>query len=312
MPDPGAVPTLDSTNSTCGPRPGIGMEEMPTTGDINNTLNTAIADSLNETNTVNEDNSVDIDASADNSFNEDNSVNDDSTTTIGLDGSFNEGSYNESNDWVDSNNTDNSVNDSGNSLEFADGSYNTDNSVTDNSVNAGVREYNTGFGAWGGASAAESGAAGGSGHTEIWSNSTILDQSVNQNIAGDGDVDQSFANSSVAASGEGSIAAGGSVDWDYSVDESTDFTAGGDINIGNETTITTITDSMNEYNLDYSYTDNSSVVDVTDSFNDFSENYSADGSFNTSEVFDSETTIDVDITAVVDSFNTADLNLPLA
>lgn len=290
------------------------MEEMPTTGDINNTLNTVIADSLNDTSEVNEDNSVDIDASATDSFNTDNSETDNSETTIGVDGSFNEGSYNESNEWVDSNNeyTDNSTNDSGNSLEWADGSYNTDKSVTDNSTNAGVREYNTGFGAWGGASAAESGAAGGSGHTEIWSNATIVDQSVNQNVAADGDVDQSFANSSVVASGEGSIAAGGSVDWDYSVDESTDFSAGGDINIGNETTITTITDSMNEYNLDYSYTDSSTVIDVTDSFNDFSENYSADGSFNTDEVFDSETTIDVDITAVVDSFNTADLNLPLA
>lgn len=314
MPEPGAVPTLDSTNSTCGPRPGIGMEEMPTTGDINNTLNTAIADSLNETNTVNEDNSVNVDASATDSFNEDNSVTDESSTTVDLDGSFNEGSYNETNDWVDSNNqyTDNSTNDSGNSLEWADGSYNTDNSVTDNSVNAGVREYNTGFGAWGGASAAESGAAGGSGHTEIWSHSTIVDQSVNQNISGGGDVDQTFGNSSVTASGEGSIAAGGSVDWDYSVDQSTTITAGGDFNYGNETTITTITDSMNEYNLDYSDTDNSTVIDVTDSFNDFSENYSADGSFNSSETFDSETIIDVDITAVVDSFNSADLNLPLA
>ncbi len=288
------------------------MEEMPTTGDINNSLNTAIADSLNDTSVVNEDNSENADLSATDSFNTDNSTTDASETTVDLDGSFNEGSYNESNEWTDSLNTDNSTNDSGNSLEWADGSYNTDNSHTDNSVNAGVREYNTGFGAWGGASAADSGAAGGGGHTEIWSSSTIVDQSVNQNLAVDGGVDQSFDNSSVTASGEGSIAAGGNVDWDYSVDESSNFSAGGDINIGNETTITTITDSMNEYNLDYSYTDSSTVIDVTDSFNDFSENYSADGSFNTSEVFESDTAIDVDITAVVDSFNTADLNLPLA
>lgn len=316
MPDPDAVPTLDSTNSTCGPRPGIGMKEMPTTGDINNSLNTAVADSLNDTSTVNEDNSVDIDASATDSFNTDNSVTDASSTTVDTTGSFNEGSYNESNEWVDSNNTwtDESTNDSNNSstVNWADGSYNTDNSETDNSINAGVREYNTGFGAWGGASAAESGAAGGSGHTEIWSNSTIVDQSVNQNVAAFGGVDQSFDNSSVVASGEGSIAAGGDVDWSYSVNESSNITADGDINIGNETTITTITDSMNEYSVDYSYTDNSTTIDVSDSFNDFSENYSADGSFNTSEVFESDTAIDVDITAVVDSFNTADLNLPLA
>lgn len=285
------------------------MEEMPTTGDINNSLNTAVADSLNETN---EDNSVNVDLGATDSFNETNTETVTNDTTIGVDGSFNEGSNNESTVITDSGNDNSDNSDNSVDLDWTEGSYNeyTDASSTDNSVNAGVREYNTGV--WGGASAAESGAAGGSGHTEIWSSSTIVDQSVNQNIAADGDVDQSFDNSSVTASGEGSIAAGGNVDWDYSVDESSNFTAGGDINIGNETTITTITDSMNEYNLDYSYTDNSTVVDVSDSFNDFSENYSADGSFNTSEVFDSTTTIDVDITAVVDSFNTADLNLPLA
>lgn len=285
------------------------MEEMPTTGDINNSLNTAVADSLNETN---EDNSVNVDLGATDSFNETNTETVTNDTTIGVDGSFNEGSNNESTVITDSGNDNSDNSDNSVDLDWTEGSYNeyTDASSTDNSVNAGVREYNTGV--WGGASAAESAAAGGSGHTEIWSSSTIVDQSVNQNIAADGDVDQSFDNSSVTASGEGSIAAGGNVDWDYSVDESSNFTAGGDINIGNETTITTITDSMNEYNLDYSYTDNSTVVDVSDSFNDFSENYSADGSFNTSEVFDSTTTIDVDITAVVDSFNTADLNLPLA
>ncbi|WP_295789438.1 hypothetical protein [uncultured Microbacterium sp.] len=288
---------------------------MPSTGDINNSINTVIADSLNTTSDVTEDNSVNTDASATDSFNTDNSVTDASSTTTDVNGSFNEDSNNEFNEWVDSNNTatDSSINDSYNetNLDYADGSYNTDNSVTDNSVNAGVREYNTGFGAWGGASAAESGAAGGSGHTEIWSNSTILDQSVNQNIAADGVVGQTFGNSAVAASGEGSIAAGGSVDWNYEVDESTNMFAGGDINIGNETTVTTVVDSYNEYTSDYSYTDNSTVIDVTDSFNDFSEDYSADGSFNTSEVFDTDTTIEVNIDATVDSFNSIDTTLPI-
>ncbi|KQR21388.1 hypothetical protein [Microbacterium sp. Leaf151] len=281
---------------------------MPTTGDINNSLNTAVADSLNETN---EDNSVNVDLGATDSFNETNTETVTNDTTIGVDGSFNEGSNNESTVITDSGNDNSDNSDNSVDLDWTEGSYNeyTDASSTDNSVNAGVREYNTGV--WGGAGSS-SAAAAGSGHTEIWSSSTIVDQSVNQNLAVDGGVDQSFDNSSVTASGEGSIAAGGNVDWDYSVDESSNFSAGGDINIGNETTITTITDSMNEYNLDYSYTDSSTVIDVTDSFNDFSENYSADGSFNTSEVFESDTAIDVDITAVVDSFNTADLNLPLA
>ncbi|MFJ4037449.1 hypothetical protein ACIPVB_05145 [Microbacterium sp. NPDC090007] len=283
---------------------------MPTTGDINNSLNTVIADSLNE---VNEDNSVNTDLGATDSFNETNNDTVTNDTTIGVDGSFNEDSNNESTVINDSGNDNSDNSDNSVDLDWTEGSYNefTDASTTDNSVNAGVREYNTGFGAWGGASAAESGSAG-SGHTEIWSSSTVLDQSVNQNIAAEGAVDQAFDNSAVSASGEGSIAAGGSVDWDYSVDESTNIIAGGDINIGNETTVTTVVDSYNETNLDYSFTDNSTVIDVTDSFNDFSENYSADGSFNTSEVFDSETTIEINYTEVVDSFNTADLDLPLA
>jgi len=286
------------------------MGKMPTTGDINNSLNTVIADSLNE---VNEDNSVNTDLSAEDSFNETTNETVTNESTVDVDGSFNEDSNNESTVITDSGNDNSDNSDNSVDLDWTEGSYNeyTDASETDNSINAGVREYNTGFGAWGGASAAESGAAG-SGHTEIWSNSTILDQSVNQNIAADGAVGQAFGNSAVAASGEGSIAAGGDVDWSYDVDQSTNIIAGGDINIGNETTVTTVVDSYNEYNLDYSYTDESTAIDVTDSFNDFSQDYSADGSFNTSEVFDSETTIDIDYTEVVDSFNTADLNLPLA
>ncbi|PTT18376.1 hypothetical protein DBR36_09455 [Microbacterium sp. HMWF026] len=279
---------------------------MPTTGDINNSLNTVIADSLNE---VNEDNSVNTDLSAEDSFNETTNETVTNESTVDVDGSFNEDSNNESTVITDSGNDNSDNSDNSVDLDWTEGSYNeyTDASTTDNSVNIGVRDYNTG--AWGAGSSA---AAAGSGHTEIWSNDTVIDQSANQLIASEGSVTQVFGNSAVAASGEGSIAAGGDVDWSYDVDQSTNIDAGGDINIGNETTVTTVVDSYNEYNLDYSYTDESTVIDVSDSFNDFSENYSADGSFNTSEVFDSETTIDIDYTEVVDSFNTADLNLPLA
>lgn len=282
------------------------MEEMPTTGDINNSLNTVIADSLNE---VNEDNSVNTDLGATDSFNETNDTVITDETTTNVDGSFNEGSNNESTVITDSGNDNSDNSDNSVDLDWTEGSYNefTDASTTDNSINAGVREYNTGI--WG-ASGSASAAAAGSGHTEIWSNSTILDQSVNQNIAAEGDVTQGFSNSAVSASGEGSIAAGGDVDWSYDVDQSTNIIAGGDINIGNETTVTTITDSMNEYNLDYSYTDSSTVIDVTDSFNDLSENYAVDGSFNTSDVFEGTTDIDVNIEAVVDSFNSVDTTLP--
>lgn len=285
------------------------MEEMPTTGDINNSLNTVIADSLNE---VNEDNSVNTDLGATDSFNETNDTVITDETVTDIDGSFNEGSNNESTEIIDSgnDNSDNSINDSGNSVDFsyADGSYNVDESVTDASTNAGVREYNTGI--WGG-SGSSAAAAGGSGHTEIWSQSTIVDQSVNQNIAADGALTQDFANSSVTASGADSIAAGGSFSSVTTIDQSTNFTAEGDINIGNETTVTTVTDSFNTVDVDFSYTDESTTIDVTDSFNDFSENYSADGSFNTSDVFESVTDIDVDYTEVVDSFNSFDATFPI-
>ncbi|MBM3715996.1 hypothetical protein ACFWZW_14385 [Microbacterium enclense] len=282
---------------------------MPTTGDINNSLNTAIADSLNE---VNEDNSVNEDYTVGDSFNETTDVVITDETTTDVEGSFNEGSNNESTVITDSgnDNSDNSINDSGNSLDFdfADGSYNTDNSETDNSVNAGVREYNTGFGGVSGSSAA---AAGGAGHTEIWSQSTIVDQSVNQNIAAEGAVTQDFANFSVTASGADSIAAGGDFTSVTTIDESTNFTAEGDINIGNETSVTTVTDSFNTVDVDFSYTDESTVIDVTDSFNDFSENYAVDGSFNTEDIFESTTDISVDYTEVVDSFNSVDATFPI-
>lgn len=285
------------------------MEEMPTTGDINNSLNTVIADSLNETT---EDNSVNEDYTVGDSFNETTDIVVTDETTTDVDGSFNEGSNNESTVITDSgnDNSDNSINDSGNSLDFdfADGSYNTDNSTTDNSVNAGVREYNTGI--WGG-SGSSAAAAGGAGHTEIWSQSTIVDQSVNQNIAAEGTVTQDFANFSVTASGADSVAVGGDFTSTTTIDQSTNLTAEGDINIGNETSVTTVTDSFNTVDVDFSYTDESTVIDVTDSFNDFSENYDVDGSFNTSDIFESTTDIDVDYTEVVDSFNSVDATFPI-
>ncbi|MDQ1083030.1 hypothetical protein QE392_000007 [Microbacterium proteolyticum] len=302
MPDPSAVPTLDSTNSTCGPQPGNGMEEMPTTGDINDSLNLGVADSLNE------DNSLNADVDVTDSFNETNTETVTNDTTVGVDGSFNENSNNESTDVTDSFN-DNSDN-SDNSVDFSwtEGSYNSyvDNSETDASVNAGNREYNTGFGGSTGSAAA----ASGGGHTEIWSQSTIVDQSVNQNIASGGDVSQEFGNGAVTASGADSIAAGGDVNWSTEVDQSTTLNAEGDINIGNETSITTVSDSFNTVDVDWSYTDASTDVDVTDSFNDYSESYSADGSFNTSEVFDTDTTVEVNIDAIVDSGNSYTVDLP--
>ena len=74
---------------------------------------------------------------------------------------------------------------------------------------------------------------------------TVTDQSVNQNIWADGDVTQIFDNDAIIASGDGAIAAGGSV----AVDNSTH---------------TSIRDSYNDNS------DNS--VSISDSYNDSSDN----------------------------------------
>ncbi|TKV27824.1 hypothetical protein FDK12_10030 [Arthrobacter sp. NamB2] len=91
---------------------------------------------------------------------------------------------------------------------------------------------------------------------------TITDQSVNQNIWADGDVTQVFDNDAVVASGDDSIAAGGSVALDESVDNSTNITVGdididGSFNEDNDTDIDVDIDgSFNEDNDDVDGDDN--------------------------------------------------------
>ena len=164
----------------------------------------------------------------------------------------------------------------------------------------------------------------------------IVDQSVNQNIWAEGDVEQWFDNDSVIASGDRSVAAGDdayvrdsnnisdSNNTDNSADNSTDNSvhAGGDVNIGNEKT--DIDDSFNtdlDVDVADSFNDNSdnSVnhdmdVAVEDSFNDNSDNsdnsdHSVDNTDNSTDVAiedsfneDSSTNTDVDV-ALEDSFN---------
>ncbi|CCH68520.1 MAG: IniB N-terminal domain-containing protein [Actinobacteria bacterium] len=103
---------------------------------------------------------------------------------------------------------------------------------------------------------------------------TIVDQSVNQNIWAKGDVTQYFDQKAVLAVGDESVAAGNNAWLDNS---QTDVTAG-DIAIGNTETNTTVTDSFNDSSTnvqldaqaDGSFNDSSSTVDVnaeiTDSF----------------------------------------------
>jgi hypothetical protein len=110
---------------------------------------------------------------------------------------------------------------------------------------------------------------------------TITDQSVNQNIWAEGDVDQLFDNDAVVASGDRAIAAGDDADVadsnniqdSYNTDNSSDnskdnsINAGKDVNIGN-----TDIDAVDSFNHEVE-------VDVDESFNDKSD-HSTNDSYN--------------------------------
>lgn len=72
--------------------------------------------------------------------------------------------------------------------------------------------------------------------------STIVDQSVNQNIWADGDVNQIFDQEAVLATGDDSVAAGRDAD----IDNSTSEVTAGDVSIGNTDISTDVTDSFND------------------------------------------------------------------
>ncbi|WP_150952866.1 hypothetical protein [Microbacterium testaceum] len=240
---------------------------------------------------------VDLDnvGNVDNSFEETNT----SDTTITDSGNVDSGNT----DWdIDGSGNDNSDN-SDNSIDAvvtidSNNSY-WDESSEDNSINAGVREYNTGFAGFSGF---------GGGDVSIHSQATILDQSVNQNVAG-GDLTQGFANSAVSASGAGSVAAGGDVTISRSLDASTNITADGDINMNNTTSVTEwtnvgnttdisveLTDSSQDWNIDGSYNDSSLNVDLTDSFNeDFSTTESENWTINADVIWGSGNSEVVDV-----------------
>ena len=267
-------------------------------GDVDDSGNEGWVNVGNQSTTNNSNNlAVDLNnvGNVDNTFEETNT----SDTTVvdsGNVGSGNtdwdiDGSYNDNSD-----NSDNSVDavvtiDSGNTY--------LDESFEDNSTNAGVRAYNTGFEGFGGF---------GGGNASIYSQATILDQSVNQNILG-GDVTQGFANSAVSASGEGSVAAGGDVSISRSLDASTNFDAEGDININNTTELTSydnvgnttdisvdLTDASQDWTIDNSYNDASTNVDLTDSFNDdFSSTESQDWTINADVIWGSGNSEVVDV-----------------
>ncbi|WP_051956225.1 hypothetical protein [Microbacterium sp. UNCCL10] len=181
--------------------------------------------------------------------------------------------------------------------------YDQDNSIhdsaNDNSVNAGIREYGNMFsGAAAGAPLAGLGTV--SGGMSVSSNATVIDQSVNANVNAGGDVGLESASSAIAATAPNANAAGGDIVFDSSVDNSVDYTIGGDAHIGNTTTIENTFGSYNSA-VDNSTTDNSLHTEIMDSFNH--ELTNTLGSYNTDN-----SSVDESVTTTIsetfnDSFN---------
>ena len=119
---------------------------------------------------------------------------------------------------------------------------------------------------------------------------TIVDQSVNQNIWAEGDVNQIFDQEAVVNTGDNGAAAG----EDAEVDNSEDTTTVGDVSIGNDETTTNVDGSFNDNSTD---TDTDTDIEVDDSANDASTDVvvdvAVDDSFNETET--TETTTDIDV-----------------
>lgn len=283
--------------------------------DFQDSFNARARDSFNTTTT----NSANLNVGLDNVGNTDNSVNDSDNTDLTVDGSFNtdshdvtsdtsvDGSFNSYTDESTNDSSDNSTNGSYNSYTDASlhdsGNTFSFTSTDDHSVNVGNRDYNTGFGnvTFGG------GAGGGAGDLTVDGRATIVDGSVNQNIDAYA-VDQEFASQTIVGSGDGAVAAGGNVDIDQNLDDSTTIEAGGDINMGNTTTTTTVYDSYNQETVTDTYTDESVHWDIDGSFNDESVSYTADNSFNDEITASSESDWNVDADVIWDSSDAAVVN----
>jgi hypothetical protein len=264
---------------------------MPFFDTYDNSFNQTAADSFN----TDETNNATANLVVTDAGNTDNSVDGSFNLGVTITDSGNTDSHDTETYDQDETYTDSSTNDSYNTFTFT--------STDDHSVQVGNRDYSTGFGdlTVGGGAAA----AAGDGDTWIDGRSTILDQSVNQNIDG-GHVFQSTSSTAVVGSGDDSIAAGGNVDITTTIDSSTTISSEyGDVNVGNETTIDNTVDSNNTYTDNSSYTDSSVEADIDDSWNDNSESYTADGSFNTTEDYTETTTITADVDAIVDSYGAA-------
>lgn len=262
--------------------------------DIDDSYNLRVRDSLNTTSTTtntanltaNLENVGNVDASTTGSHNADVGVTDsfnrdshdsDTDLDVDIDDSFNDESDNSTDDHSDNSvddHSDSSTNDSYNtwSDSSVNDSYN-DNSqrwTDDHSVNVGNREFSLGSPVAGAASAAEGGGGG---------DVVFIDQSVAANVGKWGDFEQKSHNDAVVASGDGAMAAGDDIDIDQRLDESTNISGGGDVNVGNTVDMTTVAFSYNTASDSSTNTSTDIDVDIDDSWNDESQSFSADGSF---------------------------------
>lgn len=274
--------------------------------DVDLDVDHRVRDSFNTTTT----NTANIAADIENVGNTDNSVNDDSVLGVDISGSFHSDSHNTETDVDDSNNTgsyNHSVDASDNSVDD-----HSDNSTNDNSVNAGVREYSTGFGNVMG------GVAGGGGDTLIANRSTIVDQSVNTNVAAGGGVAQWVSTDAVVNSGDGAIVAGDDADVEYNVDGSMTIAAGGDVLIDSDKTVETAVGSYNSTTVEMNAVDNSQEWDLDNVGNSSSHTLNIDNSFNDEFTAVSTSDWDVDanviwdseIAGIADGADDVDIDLP--
>jgi hypothetical protein len=119
---------------------------------------------------------------------------------------------------------------------------------------------------------------------------TIVDQSVNQNIWAQGDVNQMFDQEAIVNSGDNGAAAG----EDATVDNSNDTTTVGDVSIGNDETTTNIDGSFNDGSTN---TETDVDLELEDSANDQSTDVAVDveveDSFNEAETTQTVTEVDM-------------------
>lgn len=129
--------------------------------------------------------------------------------------------------------------------------------------------------------------------------STVIDQSTNQNIwTNGGDVTQTFDQSAVTASGDGSVAAGSGVDITNSQDHSLHVNAGNDANLGSTVTTTHNDGSYNSATNAPTTTNSSTNVNATDSLNNTSTDLAANHSGNTTTTNASSTSTNTNNTSV--------------